>query len=199
MNEPPKWAIFDKNGPYIDGHDFGLLTTTGNINRFCARYRAAKSLESMTLDGFSRDTNAGYLSLTKLFYAYSAFEYFLQAIGVKQKKAKALLTKYRVSDWITEIKTRDVDDTFFIFVMGFVNASHKHHIGEYIKGNDFNFTYLPSGVRHTFAHGILTPNAGKCPVNQTIEICEKLYEILFIIMDTEFSERMDELHRIVST
>jgi len=197
-NDPPKWEVFDKHGPYIDGHDFGLLTTTGNINRFRARYRAAKSYESLSLNGISAVTELGYSALTKLFFVYSAFEPFLRVIGIKQRKVNKILCKYDVDSWVADIKSNDTDDKLFSFIVNHVNTAHKTEIGKYFKSEKFNYTYLPSSIRHTFAHGILTPNAGGCDPSQINEVSNIICDSLFEIMDREFEERMNQLERLVT-
>lgn len=197
-HDPPKWEVFDKHGPYIDGHHFGLLVSAGHVNRFKARYRAAHALTRVDLDGFHPDTESGYTALTKAFLTYSAFEYFLQAIKVKQKRAGSLLARYPVADWVRDVRTADTGNLFYNFVILHVDARHKHHLGEYLGGRDFNYTFLASSVRHTFAHGILTPSAGGCPAGQAAAICDVIASSLMQVMDHEFTERMDALERAAS-
>ena len=194
-HDPPSWEVFDRHGPYIDGHHYGIFVSTGHVNRFRARYRVAHALARLELDEFHPDTEDGYTAITRAFLTYSAFEHFLQAIKIKQKKADALLAKYPVADWIRELRASDAEDSLFRFVMIHVDAKHKHHIGEYLAGRPFNYTYLVSAVRHTFAHGILTPSAGGCVAGQAAAVCAVLTKSLMAVMDAEFSERMAALDR----
>lgn len=196
--DPPKWDIFDKHGPYLDGHKFGILTTVGHVNRFKARYRAAKALDGLELKEFSAATGPGYLALTRLLYAFSAFELFLRAVGVKQKHSDKLLAMYPVDDWTNELRKADANDTIYRFVLahGNLDNQHKHHVSQYLAAQKpYNFTFLASVVRHTFAHGHLTPGAGKAAPGQAEAVCDVLVHALFQIMDREFEERMDALQK----
>lgn len=196
-HDPPGWEVFDKHGPYIDGHHFGIFISTGHVNRFRARYRVAKALVRIELDDFHPDTEDGYTAITRLFLTYSAFEHFLNALKIKQKKADTLLAKYSVPDWVIELRMADAGDLFFRFIISHVDARHKRHIGEYLVGKPFNYIYLISAVRHTFAHGILTPGAGGCAPGQAAAVCTILTRSLMTVMDAEFSNRMVALERAV--
>ena len=199
-NEPPNWDVFDKHGPATDGRRFGIYTSTGSINRFCARYRVAKALEGLALKDFSTATEPGYLALTRMLFCYSAFELFLAAIGLKPKKTLPLLTKYPVSDWVRDLRIADAGDITYNFLLTHASpdAAHKTHISAYLAGTDFNYIYLASMVRHGFAHGHLTPSAGKAPPGQIESVCEVLRMSLFEIMDLEFTDRMKELKRVAT-
>lgn len=198
--DPPKWEVFDKHGPYIEGHKFGVLTTVAYVNRFRARYRAAKALEAIGLRDFSPATEPGYLALTKMLYAFSAFELFLPAIGIKQKKSDKLLSRYPVNDWVEKLRAADARDIIYQFVLehGQLDSKHKHHVSQYLEKKPTNYTYLTSVIRHTFVHGHLTPSAGGAPIGQMGNICAVLVGSLFQIMDREFSERMSALEKVVT-
>jgi len=179
-------------------HKFGILTTVGHVNRFKARYRAARALEGIELKDFSAATGPGYLALTRILYTYSAFELFLCAIGVKQKKLEKLLARYPVDDWIKQLKKADASDIIYNFVLahGSLDGSHKHHVLQYLASRKpMNYTFLASVIRHTFAHGHLTPGSGKASPGQVEVICSVLTQSLFCIMDREFEERMVALQR----
>lgn len=196
--DPPKWEVFDKHGPSIEGKKFGVLTTVGHVNRFKARYRAAKALVGVELKDFSTATGPGYLALTQVLYTYSAFELLLGAIGIKQKHSDKLLAKYSVDDWANKLKKADTNDTVYNFVLahGNLDSKHKHHVSQYLaERKPYNFIYLASVIRHTFAHGHLTPSAGKAAPGQVEAICGVLIEALFQIIDTEFGERMNALEK----
>ncbi len=196
--DPPKWEIFDKHGPYIEEHKFGILTTVGYVNRFRARYRAAKALVGLELKDFSAVTGPGYLALTRMLYVYSAFELFLGAVGIKHKHSDKLLAKYPVDDWTKKLKAADTNDTIYRFVLmhGNLDGKHKHHVSQYLAAHKpFNFAYLASVIRHTFAHGHLTPGAGKAAPGQVEAICEVLMCALLHVIDSEFEERMNALQR----
>ncbi|MBI3773506.1 MAG: hypothetical protein HY272_12500 [Gammaproteobacteria bacterium] len=199
--DPPKWEIFDKHGPYVEGRKFGIFTTVDHVNRFKARYRAAKALAGLELKDFSAITSPGYLALTRMLYAYSAFELLLCVIGVKQKNSDRLLAKYPIDDWVQELKKADTNDTIYNFVLahGNLNDKHKHHVSQYLASRKpFNFTFLASAIRHTFAHGHLTPGAGKATSRQVEAICDVLVRALFQIIDAEFEERMNVLQKAVT-
>jgi hypothetical protein len=122
----------------------------------------------------------------------------LRSIGVKQKKTGPLLSRYPTDDWAYMLKAADTGDAFFSFLIDYVDAAHRHHIQNYLVGKPFIYLYLTSAVRHTFAHGVLTPGAGACAPGQTQTVADILTSSLFEVMDTEFSERMEHLKKAAS-
>jgi hypothetical protein len=199
-NEPPDWDVFDKHGPSTDGAKFGIYTTVGTVNRFCARYRVAKAFETISLKDFSTATEPGYLALTRAFFTYSAFELFLRAIGMKQKKTQPLLVKFPVADWTTDLRAADTNDIIYKFLLahGDPDNAHRTHISNYLAKQSFNFTYLASMVRHGFVHGHLTPGAAKATPGHVEGICSVLVKALFQVIDREFSDRMAQLKRVAT-
>lgn len=158
-------------------------------NRFAARYRFANSV-TLTLKGYTSDTNAGYSSLGRLAFTYSAFETLLELIGCKRKEAFNILDPYPTGAWIKEVRARDPNSSFFLFVDKRVDAKYeKQHVMQYLRGQGCDITALAASVRHIFLHGELTPGAAGAEV--TCGVCDHLSDALVTIMDGEFAGRLE--------
>ena len=197
-NYPPKWDVFDAHARHADPQWFGLFSSTGDVNRFAARYRLAKSFKGIKLDGYSAGTEQGYAVLLKVCLTYSAFELFLPAIGTNQAALGALLAKYDSGAWIATIRAADIDDRFYRFIYERVNARHQQELDNYFHNDPCNVTYLASAIRHIFLHGHLTPNANQASQEAVVGVSKTLYEGLMKIMDTEFEQRMAEFEDMIS-
>jgi hypothetical protein len=169
---------------------FDLFTSTGDVNRFAARYRLAKSFQGIALEGYSSNTSRGYGALLKIVLTYSAFELFREAIGIRQAELSTLLHKYKAEEWGRKIRAADRDDKFYRFIYERVNQPHKVELDNYFRDDPCNISYLASAIRHIFAHGTLTPNANQAEPAAVLEVCRVLYEAMMTIMDREFEERM---------
>lgn len=196
-NYPPKWDVFDKHVHIVDPKWFGLFTSTGDVNRFAARYRLAKSFRGLKLQGYSSNTAKGYDALLGVLLAYSAFELFREAIGVRQADLAALLHKYDAEAWSRRIRAADLDDRFYRFIYERVNQPHRDQLDSYFRDDPCNISYLASAIRHIFAHGSLTPNANQAEPTAVLEVCRVLYEAMMTIMNREFEERMTNFEKEV--
>ncbi len=168
----------------------GFKADIGDINRFGARYRLAKSFKSIDLESYSNETKSGYGSLFSVFLAWSAFERFLEIIGVEQKDLDELLAAYPSDEVLKAIKDDDEANKFYSFIYERVNAKHKGHLDNYFNDAPCNITYLASAIRHKFAHGSLSPNANEVNPQVVIDVCQRLRMFLFNVMDAEFSSRV---------
>ena len=195
---PPSWDIFDYYASVASPNYFNLFSSTGDINRFAARYRLAKCFQGMILESITPSTANGYSALCRVLLVWSAFEYFLKAINVRQADLASLLSSYNTQDWIDGIHQADADDKFYRFIYKHVNKAHKKELDNYFGNDPCNVTYLASAIRHLFAHGVLTPNANKAEPENVVAICDVLYDALVSVMDKEFSERMLEFKRMVT-
>jgi hypothetical protein len=89
-NYLPRWSVFDRQA-LIPRQALGCVGETGDVRRFAARYRAARSFKAATFEGLTHDTADGYSALCLLLLTYSAFEYFRRAIGLEMRHTSALL------------------------------------------------------------------------------------------------------------
>lgn len=91
VNYPPKWGTFDHYVKHIPSIAFGFVCGGGDVNRFAARYRAAKTFRRVEFEGLVSATADGYGALCQLLLTYSAFEHFLRCIGVEMQHSLNLL------------------------------------------------------------------------------------------------------------
>lgn len=73
-----------------------------------------------------------------------------------------------------DIRTWDAGERLFQFLANRTRRETRDHIERYLRGDQFNITYLASGIRHVFAHGLLTPDAATADPNDVVRICDGL-------------------------
>ena len=101
---PDGWATFDAHVRERGPSAFGFRTTATKVNRFAARYRAAKCFRKASFDVLAAETAQGYSMLCKLLLAYSAFEYFLCAIPTDLRAAASMLNESETSKVLNRIR-----------------------------------------------------------------------------------------------
>ena len=178
---------------------FGFLDDTGEVNRFAARYRLAKSFTSVAFDSYSSVTVSGYEGLLRLFFVWSAFEQFLKITKRKQSSIGSVLQRYDSKRLLHLLRAADAGNRFFSFVHDRTNQPHQTHLKAYFGRQECNVTYLASAIRHVFAHGSLTPSADQTPPESVKRICDLLFKFLLTVMDKEFTRHMDEFDEMMRT
>jgi hypothetical protein len=141
-NYPPNWDIFNYFARIASPSYFNLFSSTGDINRFAARYRLAKCFRGMSLESFSESTANGYSALCRVLLVWSAFEYFLKAINIRQTDLADLLSSYNTKQWIDEIRMADVDEKFYRFIYERANQTHQGELDNYFENDPCNITYM---------------------------------------------------------
>jgi hypothetical protein len=91
-NYPPKWGTFDHYVKHMPPTTFGFVCGGGDVNRFAARYRAAKTFRRVEFKGVVVATADGYSALCQLLLTFSAFEHFLPCIGMEMQHSLNLLS-----------------------------------------------------------------------------------------------------------
>lgn len=185
-NFPSGWERFNNHAQGGGVAAFGFSGSTGDVNRFGARFRVAKSFRSVTLDGFADSTTRGYTALVRATLVYSAFEAFLDISGGTQAQTGKQLEAFGATTLASKIRKMDVDGRFYQFVQERCNGAHKRELESYFHEDPFNVTYLLSAVRHGFAHGWLTPNVNKIEPRVVIAICDALSGFILRYMDATF-------------
>ena len=143
-------------GSGIGAKDIGFAVAGGDVARFAARYRVARSFQGIKLAGYTTDTVVGYDSLFRVFLMWSAFERFLRVVGQTQDSIEPQLAPYKPQQCLAAIRAGDIGKTFYEFVAPRVNAEHKARISDFANNAPTNPTFLASAVRHLFAHGHLS-------------------------------------------
>lgn len=192
---PPRWAVFDGHAPMFDAGTMGFDGSTGDINRFAARYRAARCFRRVDFIGLTNDTADGYSMLSLLMLTYSAFEYFLKGIGVEQRNTAILLDDTERDHIIRHVRGLNGSAALFAFTRRFVNASYQRQIDSFAAGRTCNPIYLAGALRHAFAHGILTATPAGVPPQTVATVSRYLCRVLMRVMNREFENRMNAFER----
>lgn len=190
---PPSWEVMDEFGAKITSGRYSGFKDTPSVRRFGARYRAANLYNEVRFDDMTDATASGYCGFSRILFTYSAFEFLLRSINIKQSKCQPLFCSYDMPAWAQEIKKIDRDIKLHRHLLEFCNQTHKNNLKKFMRGEDFNYSYLASSIRHAFAHGMLTPNGGGCNAVEVGEICQNISEKLIIVMDDIFSDKMEGL------
>ncbi len=95
---PDNWEHYCSYVPVCGAEAFGCSGATGDVNRFGARYRAAKSFRGVELEGYSAPTERGYSALCRVLFVWSGFESLLRITDQSQKSAGPLLEKHGAHD-----------------------------------------------------------------------------------------------------
>ncbi|EHH1187385.1 hypothetical protein OTE47_004468 [Vibrio vulnificus] len=184
---PRQWGNYDG---FVNHHGYSRFNfegTEGDVNRFGARFRLASSFKGLELEGYKEQTQNGYGALCRIFLCWSAYEVFLEIMGLKTSNTATMLSKYQPLKIANVIKSLDVNNKFYNFIYERVNKKHKAELDLYFNSDPCNPQYLASAIRHIFAHGPLTPNANEVEPKVVVEICDSLSEFLLTVMDSEFS------------
>jgi len=193
-NYPPRWATFDEGINEHRAADFKFAGTVPDVRRFGARYRASRCFREVKFVGMTESTSDGYSALCHLLLAYSAFEYLLLALGLDQHKTNTLLTTAERQKILKNISVLDSGGALVIFMKRHLRKAHQRELDLYLSGQPCNPFFLASGLRHLFAHGVLTPNprdsAGRT-IPSVAKVSRYLTRVLVKVMDREFGKQMD--------
>ena len=155
---PPGWEVFDHYVSIAGAGAFGFAGEPIDINRFAARYRASSSFNWIAFENLTASTARGYSELCNLLLAYSAFEYYLKALGLTIGNSDALITSAERTRCLAQIRAFDGHRGYFRFIHPHCSKSLKHQLDLYLAPRVCNPFCLAAAARHAFAHGVLTPN-----------------------------------------
>jgi len=175
---------------YTGADHFGFKVEVGDVNRFAARFRAAKCFKGVRLDGYSSNTEAGYAALCRVLFVYSAFETYLDITGNTAASISADLSAAGADSLMKRIKSLDTHDRFYKFIYERVNSSHKRELDNYFNDDPCNVAFLASAIRHIFAHGSLSPSAGGSESSEAVKICDAVSIFLLSFMEKDFAKRI---------
>ncbi|MEZ8101328.1 hypothetical protein [Vibrio bivalvicida] len=197
--EPKDWAKFCKlvKSYSFDDFDFHDSTTVGQVNRFRARYSLVSDLSSITVDNCNSDTSEGYAELMKIVMAWGTVESFFKLKGIninsdsaRTNHLKPLYDSALEAGLRTELNNAQYMKFFAVVRDECTNNNHKNAINSYLTNPNghYELSYIMSGIRHVFAHGILTPHSGGVKPVRVQEICNKLTTFFLPIVDKEFAK-----------
>lgn len=168
----------------------GFSGNAADVNRFAARYRAARCFKRIEFDGLSSGTAEGYSALSHLLLTYSAFEHFLHCIDVELRNTSHLLNDVQRTRILATLQRLNGQNEFFTFLKPHLNQSFQRQIDSHLSGQNCNPFYLAGGIRHAFAHGVLTATPLNVPPQSVATVSRFLCRVLFKVMDSEFEQRM---------
>lgn len=188
---PPGWEFFDNFAPHVGVEHFGFAVSLADVNRFAARYRAARCFRSVDFEGLSANTIDGYTSLIQALLTYSAIEHFIRCLGLNLRAARSLFADGEQGQLLTRLRRLNGQSELFSAIRPHLDQRHQHHVDAHLRGEDCNPLYLAASVRHAFAHGKLAANPTGVPSATVGTVSRFLSRALMTIMDREFVCRVD--------
>jgi len=165
----------------------------GTLTRVNARYRLAKSFNTISLEDYSENSIEGYSSLMRVFLVYSTFESYLKLITNESKKCKAgkaLLNTKEAKQVSKKILKLDKNKKFYKFISSFSQGYVVNEIEKFYTKEDHNLVCLLSSIRHIFVHGSLTPHANGMNPKTVQKICNLLSDFFLDQIAKDFFKRI---------
>ena len=183
LSEWDRYCKMISQGECFKGFGFDSETKSSDVNRLNARFSFMQEFESIKLKNYEDDTSDGYALMMKVTILWGAIEALFRVSG----RSRSDLDTYCKKNILTYLSKQYVYDIFKVIRdADGTNDTHKKNINKFIAGEDFCLSYLLTGIRNTFAHGVLTPHSGKKKPPQIINICNKLLSFYVPIINDEF-------------
>jgi hypothetical protein len=194
MAYPSAWERYCGAVGHVDPRQYGLKATNDDINRWAARYRAARAFGGVLLEGYSNSTSEGYSGFCKVFFVWSAFERFLPIVGLEQVSSGRLFKNEDSESIGRRVLELDRNERLYGFIYDRCNNKNQEELQKWRSKELGNFTYLLSAVRHVFVHGHLTPHADGANPVKSAKICNIISDHVLDVMDNEFTRLIDSFH-----
>ena len=166
----------------------GFHGTNGDVFRFAARFRVAKSFSGIKLTGYSSETISGYNALFRVFLAWSAFERFMALLKENPDTIMPRLRPYAPARNLQTIYKHDRSGKFFSFLLQRVNPKLKKELCAIQGGKSNKITFVAAATRHIFAHGHLSAHANDVDPHDVDAISDILLKFHTTAMDQEFNK-----------
>lgn len=197
-NNVPNWKYFSqllKKGKKAT--DFGFNSKDGDVTRFNARYRLAKSFKKIELETYSDNIILGYEGLTRAFLTYSALETYIRLFANEKKISIAKLginfiDKHQADTVLKKIFKIDNKKQFYAFIKLYANNDIKKSIDDFYNQEDHNIILLLASIRHIFGHGILTPSVNGISPKKVNKICTLLSIFILEQIANDFQKRVPD-------
>ncbi|WP_139691318.1 hypothetical protein [Aeromonas sobria] len=194
VDEWPKFWEIEKSHGNFSAYPFLTGTRIGNVARFHARYSFAADLNALNIKNATPSTNRGYTSLLRLFSVWSALEsYFKLFCDDKHQLRNFYIARYDTAKRhnlnLALRALSPATDAFFKFIRDEDNtdSTHKNKINDFLNGNSYDPSYLLSGARHVFGHGVLTPSSGGASTAQIEKISNLLKNFFLDVINCDFN------------
>jgi len=200
---PPHWHLVDIAFARQFGcaHDVGFVGTKQTVRRFAARYRLARSFECLKFKAghdYGEETATGYERIFRVFLCWSAFELLTKITGTRRDPAAIEAFAISVGSEAAASAIYGVPDhtAYLDAVLEKVTTRGlKLALQDFMARVPNRVMAVPESIRHIFAHGELTPNAGRA-VEACSNICEISTDLMFRIMDKMVEDRFRRMRLI---
>lgn len=171
----------------------GFCGSKFDFYRFANRFRLATCFSGMRLDGFTEETTAGYDALTRVFFAWSAFERYAD-LANDRPPFRALFAHHprrHVHELAAHCRALDPEGRLGEFLIAqSLLPVHETYLQRFRDGHDFSVLTLAASIRHIFAHGILTAHPNGLPAENLANIGRSLGNFLIHFVRSDFSRRL---------
>lgn len=172
---------------------FGFCGTKFDFYRFANRFRLATCFEGIRLDGFTEETTAGYDALTRVFFAWSAFERYAD-LANDRPPFRALFAHHprrHIHELAALCRRQDPEGKLGEFLIAqSLLPVHETYLQRFREGHDFSVLTLAACIRHIFAHGILTAHPNGLPAENLVKIGRALGDFLIHFVRSDFARRL---------
>jgi len=176
----------------FNSYGFKRTIQIGDVNRLSARYTLAYDFESINVSNMQNTTIKGYSSLLRCLLTWGVIESYYELFP-NSTGGIAFFYNYNLDkkDLLLS-KLREIPDTdkLYQFIQNDknTNPTHKENITLFLNGNNCNPSYLLSGIRHVFGHGILTGNVDKINTIQLEKISYLLRDFFLDLVNEHFTQ-----------
>lgn len=189
---PPRWVTFNQYVMVAGADRLGFAGSTADVNRFAARYRAAKCFRNVEFEEVTASTAQGYTALVQLLLSYSAFEHFMRCIGVRLPTSHSLISEPERDLALSRLRGLQGQRELFRTLRQHLDPPYQRQVDAHLSNDPCNLLYLAAALRHAFAHGTLAATPVGVPEQSVATVCRFLCRVLFRVMDREFENRMTE-------
>jgi hypothetical protein len=179
-----------------DGDSIAALGFVGSkfdFYRFANRFRLVTCFEGLRLEGFTEETASGYEALTRVFFAWSAFERYAEMAN-DRAPYRALFAHHprkHIHGLAAHCRSLDPEHKLIGFLLEqSILPAHATFLARYRDGHDFSVLTLAASMRHIFAHGILTAHPNGLPAENLANIGRSLGNFLIHFVREDFSRRL---------
>jgi hypothetical protein len=155
--------------------------TLANLNRFRARFKAAKHFQTVVIDGYSDATTRGYSVGIRLLMCYTAAELLGETIGPK-------VNSWTILDTSLLAPLRNACGNVHENESVISNRGLQKKLKEFVDGRDDDLRVVATGLRVMVAHGHFTPSGTKAVTKKTADAIHGLGSHLLVESEKYFND-----------
>jgi hypothetical protein len=162
----------------------------GDLTRFIARWRLAANFTSVEICGFNAKTVSGYTGIIKLVLAVNAAEQFARCLGIDQGSLVHLESTLSFSK--NNIKwSKNLARILEMLDAHLTGSNLKRRISNCLEKKIFDLWGFSFGIRHVFAHGILTAGANDADPATVGSLCSDVADLMLDSLEEYFSSAVE--------